>query len=128
MRKASFKNISAWVISILLGASFLFAGFPKINPSQSMIARFEAWGYSPEFCVFIGIVEVAGGLLVLWPKTAFYGALLLTFEMIGAIWTHLSTGIGSPLFAFLYLAMAVVLLVLRRKVVYWLPEPIRFIK
>lgn len=125
MHKASFKNISAWVISILLAASFLFAGFPKINPSPGMIARFEAWGYSPEFAVFIGIIEVAVGLLVLWPKAAFYGALLLIFEMVGAAWTHLSTGIGTPLFALLYLAMAAVLLVLRRKEVYWVPAAMR---
>lgn len=123
MQKVSFKMAAAWTLGILLGASFLFAGFPKIDPSSGMIARFEAWGYSPGFAVFIGLVELAGGALVLWPRTAFYGALLLILEMIGAIWTHFSTGIGSSLFAFLYLGLAAALLVLRREDVYWLPGP-----
>lgn len=90
-----------------------------------MISRFEAWGYSGEFAIFIGIVELTVGLTVLWPKTVFYGALLLAVEMIGAAWTHIYTGIGSPFFAFIYLAMAMILLVLRRKDAYWLPEALR---
>lgn len=125
MKKFSPKIISAWVISVLLGASFLFAGFPKISPNESMISRFEAWGYSGDFAIFIGIVELTVGLTVLWPRTVFYGALLLAVEMIGAAWTHIHTGIGSPLFAFIYLAMAMILLVLRRKDAYWLPEALR---
>lgn len=113
MNTEKVKNVVAWVLSVLLGLSFLMAGWPKVMPGENMVRRFENWGYSAEFTVLIGILELLGGLLVLLPKTAFYGALLVAILMVGAAYTHLSTGIGSPMFAMIYLAIAVAVMVMR---------------
>ena len=107
MTMKTLAKVGYWLLAALLGLSFLAAGWPKLMPNDNMVARFENWGYSAEFAVVIGVLEMLGGLLVLIPKLAIYGAILIGILMLGAIYTHLSTGIGSPLFAFIYLAMAV---------------------
>lgn len=95
-----------WILAVLLGSSFLLAGWPKVVPNDNMVARFENWGYSVEFAMIIGVLEMLSGLLVLIPRLSVYGAILIGVLMTGAIYTHVSTGIGSPLFAFIYLAMS----------------------
>lgn len=113
------KTATAWVIAVLLAASFLTAGYIKIPASDSMVRRFEAWGYSTEFVWVIGSLELLAGLLVLIPRISFYGASLIVILMIGATYTHLSTGIGSPIFALIYLMMGVTLAFLRFKDAYF---------
>ncbi len=103
------KMVMAWLSSILLGLSFILAGLPKIVPGESMVNRFENWGYTAEFATMIGLLELLSGLLVLIPRCAFYGSCLIIVLMSGAIYTHVSTAIGSPLFAVVYLLMAAVL-------------------
>ncbi|MCG8506977.1 MAG: DoxX family protein [Sphingomonadales bacterium] len=107
------KTFATWTISVLLGLSFLAAGWPKVLPNDNMVARFENWGYTAEFASLIGVLEILAGLLVLVPRTALYGAMLIGVLMTGAIYTHLSTAIGSPLFAIIYALMAVALGILR---------------
>jgi uncharacterized membrane protein YphA (DoxX/SURF4 family) len=92
----------------------------KNSAGEMMLKRLANWGYSPEHTMLIGLLETTGGLLVLAPATADFGALIIGIMMIGAIWTHLSTGIGSPLFAAIYIAMAAALGVLRFPDAEWL--------
>ncbi len=113
MNRKTLKNGFAWLFSALLGLSFLAAGWPKIMPSDSMINRFENWGYSEGFTILIGVLEFLAGAVVLIPRTATYGAVLIVVLMVGAIYTHISTQIGSPLFALVYLVMAMALSVMR---------------
>ncbi|MEM9532354.1 MAG: DoxX family protein [Pseudomonadota bacterium] len=103
----------AWVLSALLSVSFIMAGWPKLDPGETMIRRFENWGYSPQFAVLIGVLELLSGLLVLVPRTALFGGTLIVVLMVGAVYTHLSTGIGSPLFAFIFIGAALMVAFLR---------------
>lgn len=99
------RHISAWALAVVAALLFISAGYPKILPNEAMITRFENWEYSSWFASVIGIIELTGGVAILLPRMAFYSAILLSLEMIGAIYTHLSTGIGGPLFAFIALAL-----------------------
>ena len=108
------RAVAAWIIALILAISFCSGGFFKLFPNDSMVARFAAWGYAAWFVYVIGVIEVGGGVLVLHPRTAFWGGALLAIEMIGATLTHLVTGIGSPLFALIYLILAIGLIWLRR--------------
>ena len=96
-----------WVTAILLSLIFVGSAMPKLMGSVGMAPRFEAWGYPAAFSVVIGVIELVGGLAVLIPRVAFLGGVLLALEMGGAVFTHLRTGIGSPSFAFVALALAV---------------------
>lgn len=100
------EKVAYWILAIVLTMSFVPGGWPKINPDAEMIERFANWGYSEGFCRLIGVLEVLGGLLVLVPRFATYGAAVLSTVMLGAIYTHLSTGIGSPATAIQYLLVA----------------------
>ena len=101
------RAVTDWVLVGLLGLSFLAAGIPKIAPGPGMVRRFEAWGYTAEFATVIGVVESRGGLLVLHPKTRRLGASIIAIDMAGAIYTHFSTGIGSPTMAIVYFGLAI---------------------
>jgi uncharacterized membrane protein YphA (DoxX/SURF4 family) len=103
------RRISEWVVSVILGLSFVASGLPKIMPGPGMIRRFEAWGYSAQFATGIGVLESLGGVLVLFPRSRRIGAGLIAIDMAGAVFTHVRTGIGSPVLALAYLVLAALL-------------------
>jgi putative oxidoreductase len=89
------KWITVVVISILVGALFLFAGGTKLAPGAMQARHIEAftrWGYPIWFMYVVGVIEVGGGLLLFIPATRFYAAVLLACNMIGAVVTHLRAG------------------------------------
>jgi putative oxidoreductase len=91
MKLAKAKQVGLWVLTGLIAAQFLFAGFLKfVNPE--MAEQFRGWGYSDAFRIFIGIVEITGALLLIYPRTAAIGAFGLTVIMIGAIYTLVRSG------------------------------------
>lgn len=95
----NFINILKWALVLILALLFISSGYPKIIPGESMIERFSNWGYSKAFAQMIGAIESLGGVLLVVPRVSFYASLVLLFIMLGAIYTHISTGIGSPWFA-----------------------------
>ncbi|MEQ9263963.1 MAG: DoxX family protein [Balneolaceae bacterium] len=92
-------KVLKWALVIILALLFISSGYPKIIPGESMIERFSNWGYSKGFAQMIGLIELLGGVLLLLPRVSFYASLVLSFIMLGAVYTHISTGIGSPWFA-----------------------------
>jgi len=86
------KNVTFWVLSILVGLAFLGAGAPKLMGSAEMAQNFEKLGLPAWFLIFTGIVEVGGGVLVIIPKTRFYGAGLLLCTMVGAVGSLVRVG------------------------------------
>lgn len=93
------KSIAAWILSILAAVFYLSAGIPKVMRLQAVVQQFEAFGYSADFAMTIGVLETLGAILLLIPAASFFGADILFCVMMGAVYTHLSTGIGSPLAA-----------------------------
>ena len=63
-----------------------------------MAENFERWGYPGWFLMFIGVVELLGGLGLLLPKTAGWAASGLVVVMLGAVWTHISHQEGAVAF------------------------------
>lgn len=84
------RNVLLWVGSVLLALLFFAAGASKLLMAEESAQEFEGWGYPAWFHWVIGVVEVAGALLLLWPRTAFYGGALLAVDMAGAVMTHLA--------------------------------------
>jgi putative oxidoreductase len=92
--KGKGKRTAIIVISVLMGALFLFAGGAKLAPNMHAhnVEVFMRWGYAAWFLYVVGAIEVGGGLLLLIPATRFYAAALLACNMIGAAITHLKAG------------------------------------
>ncbi|MDR3470515.1 MAG: DoxX family protein [Devosia sp.] len=76
--------VGAWALKIALAAVFLLAAAAKLAGHPKMVAEFGLIGLGQGFRIFTGLVEVAGALLLLWPRTAFVGALILLAVCAGA--------------------------------------------
>ena len=69
-------------------------------PSSSWVSLFGAIGLGQWFRYFTGILQLAGGVLLLVPYTARLGAALIASTMVGAMIFHvfvLDTGIGGAI-------------------------------
>ena len=102
MKNITIEHLISWMLAIILFWFFAINGYPKISGADPVAHQFESWGYTEGFAFFIGCVEVFGAVLVLIPRTAFWGALLLLFILLGAMYTHiiyepdsLPPGVGS---------------------------------
>jgi uncharacterized membrane protein YphA (DoxX/SURF4 family) len=91
MRMRIIKVIGMWTLQILLGALFVVVGAAKFG-DPGWARKFAAWGYADSFRIVVGVLEIAGGLMVLVPRVASYGSLLIMTIMVGAAITHLQHG------------------------------------
>lgn len=108
------KNATAWTLQILAGLAFLTAGLMKLVGDEMQVETFEEIGMGQWFRYLTGALELLGAGLILFPRTAFWGALLLMCVMIGAIFTHLVLIGGSPVPAIVLLLIAAAVAWLRR--------------
>jgi putative oxidoreductase len=83
-------RIALWVVSGLLTALYLFAGFGKVSGNPQAIEGFAKYGYSDAFRLFIGASELAGAVGLWIPKLSFWAAAGLIVIMLGAVYTHVS--------------------------------------
>jgi len=72
----------------------MIAAIPKLVGVHAWIVKFINWGYPRWFSVAVGSLELLGGALLLIPKLARYGVIVLAVIMIGAGYTHLANGEG----------------------------------
>lgn len=100
-----------WVLTILLAVLMAGPGSQKFT-SNTWERMFRQWGYPDGFYLVIGAVEVIGGLALLIPRTASYGAIMLAIVMIGAAATQIlkggRNGVGEIVFASLLILLAVI--------------------
>ena len=73
-------RMGVWIIKVLLAAGYL-----KLSGAPKMVAEFGEIGLGQGFRYVTGGVEVIGTLLLLWPRTAFLGALVLLGICGGAL-------------------------------------------
>jgi putative oxidoreductase len=106
----SMRTVLTWVLSGILALAFLGAALAKLTGQHMMVAEFESFGYPIAFMYLTGIIELIGAGLVLVPRYAYAGAMLLSAVMVGALFSHLTHGqagmIGPPL-VLLVLALVV---------------------
>lgn len=85
------------VLSILSGLVFILAGSNKLfqympppeEIPEGLLAIMEAVMTFEWLLPLIGIVEMAGGILLLFPKTRALGALVLFPVLVGILLTHI---------------------------------------
>lgn len=77
------------ILSIVGALLFLFAGVAKLVGAEQMTDNLEDNLNVPGWAIpVIGAIEVVGAVLLLVPKTRFWGAAGLTLVAIGAFATH----------------------------------------
>ena len=89
---------AGWLMSAFL-ALFMLVGSaaPKLIGAQVAIETMASIGWSSHHLFLIGVIEAAGTVFFVVPRTAFIGAVLLTGLYGGAIASHLR--VDSPLFS-----------------------------
>ncbi len=82
----------AWVVGLYLAQMYVQMGWVKFNPEGFWTAAFERWNYPAWFRIVVGVIETAGGVLILIPWTATYAAFALAAVMAGAWVTRFGDG------------------------------------
>jgi hypothetical protein len=91
--KAAFWT--GWVLSVLPMIFFLFGAATALSGSAQAAEGMQRFGFAPALLRPIGLIEVACAVLYLIPRTAVFGALLLTAYLGGAVATHVR--VSDPL-------------------------------
>ena len=86
------KVIATWILSGLVALAMLGAGGSKLAGAEEQVKGFAAMGYPAWFLYVTGVIEVVGAILLLIPKTAVFGVLLLGATMVGATISVLKMG------------------------------------
>ena len=76
--------VLVWVLKGLLALAFLAAAAAKLSSQPMMVAEFGKIGFGQGFRYVTGAIEVTGSVLLLWPRPAFFGALILLGVCSGA--------------------------------------------
>ncbi|NOJ40084.1 DoxX family protein [Bradyrhizobium australiense] len=98
-------HVGVWIVRGLLALVFLGAGGVKLFGLPMMLEEFHHIGLGQWFRYLTGSLEIIGAILLLLPRKAGLGALLLICIMIGAMITHLFVIGGSPVPAIVLLAL-----------------------
>jgi putative oxidoreductase len=85
------KEVALWVVCAFLAYVFLKAGAQKFVESSGWSRAFHFWGFPLWFRILVGATEIAAALLLLYPRTASLGALMIVVVMLGAMATHIVT-------------------------------------
>ena len=78
-----------WALSATLVFVFARAGWDKFDPASGWARAFAFWGYPVWFRLTIGVLELGAAGLLLWPRTAAYGAAVIVVIMLGGMGTHI---------------------------------------
>ena len=82
-----------------VAALFVFIGYTKFDddPRGEWVQMFERIGMGQWFRYFTGIMQVAGGVLIVFRRTLTVGAAMLAATMLGAAIVDIAV-MGSPIF------------------------------
>lgn len=111
------SDLGGWVLRGGVALFFVLMGAEKFSnaPHSPWIGIFAQIGLGQWFRYFTGVVEVAGALLYVAPRTLPIGALLLSCAMLGAMMVHIFVrhSVAASIYPAVVL-LAVVLIALRR--------------
>jgi uncharacterized membrane protein YphA (DoxX/SURF4 family) len=76
MRRAKTVTVLLWILQVWVTLGFLAIGFGKFG-NPFWIRAFARWGYSDAFRILIGVLEMAGGVMLAIPPARIYAAALI---------------------------------------------------
>ena len=100
-----------WMVTGLMAALMLLSAVPDVLRIPNALIVFKHLGYPSYLLVFLGTAKILGVVAVLVPglprikEWAFAG---LTFDVTGALYSHLSVGDPSSVWAPAVLALALI--------------------
>lgn len=104
------RTVFYWVVTGLMAAFMLMASIPDVAQSEFAAAAFTHLGYPHYLLPFIGVAKIAGVVAVLLPSPAKlkeWAYAGLVFDLIGALYSHLS--VGDPASTWMFAVIGLVL-------------------
>ena len=86
------KFWTGWVLSILPALLLLMSATMKLTHNPQAVEGFKHFGYADSAVLWIGVTELVCTVIYLIPRTAVFGAILLTAYLGGAVNTHVRVG------------------------------------
>ncbi|MFB6721063.1 DoxX family protein [Kribbella sp. NPDC056345] len=115
-------TVALWVLQVLLAASFVMAGLPKLSGDPVMTEMFAAIGAGQWLRYVVGVLELAGAIGLLIPRLSGAAALGLVGIMVGAVVTNVAALGVPPVVPSVYLLLAATIAWFRR------PSPGRYVR
>ena len=104
-RVPTFDTIG-WILRIAAAAVFVSVGISKLESDPFWVTMFAQIGLGNWLRYLTGVLQVAGGLLLLTRRTVLAGAVLTGVTMAGAVVAHLfvlGTGVAGAIIPFVLL-------------------------
>ena len=89
MNTKLFPVIAVWILRIIAAIIMLQTLFFKFTASEESVYIFSELGMEPWGRIATGVFELIASILILIPRTTFFGAVLAVGLMVGAIGAHL---------------------------------------
>lgn len=99
------KNLG-WALTALVTFMLGMSGVSKLVGTEEMTANFTFMNLLP-YMALLGVVELAGVVMLVIPKTSKYGAVLLSSYLSGAVAIHMAMMGGQGVLVPLILGLAV---------------------
>ena len=90
MPQSKFLKIFEWTVRIIVAVILLQTLFFKFTGAKESVYIFTTLGAEPWGRVGSGVVELIASILLLIPRTAAFGAILVFGTACGAIFAHLT--------------------------------------
>lgn len=84
----SIGTIAPWILRILAALIMLQTLYFKFSGAEESVYIFLQLGMEPWGRIGTGILELIASILILYPRTTFFGSLLAIGLMLGAIGAH----------------------------------------
>lgn len=98
-------TVALWILQGLVAVFLFFSAIMKLTGAEDMVLLFESIGIGQWFRYVTGVIQAVGVALLVAPRFAPFGALLLAATMGGAVITHLFVIGGSALIPFVLFAL-----------------------
>jgi uncharacterized membrane protein YphA (DoxX/SURF4 family) len=85
-----YRNIFLWILRLLAAVILLQTLYFKFTADPQSVHLFTILGMEPYGRIGIGVLELIASLLILYPRTTGYGAVLGVGLMAGALFFHLT--------------------------------------
>jgi len=100
------RNVMLWTLQVLAGTALFAAGASGLAGAPPVVAMFQEIGLGQWFRYLAAILEIAGAIAMVVPRTAFHGAALLATVMFGALIAHVAVlGMMTAMPAFILLVL-----------------------
>ncbi|OZB91296.1 DoxX family protein [Paenibacillus sp. XY044] len=86
--------VIGWIVVAATSLFFIQSGFQKLAGTEEMADMFQELGFPDWSRYAVGLLEMAGAVLLVFPRWTHYAAGLLAVLMVGAVSSEIMAGQG----------------------------------